>query len=113
MVNYGTEFRASADAGASWRPVSPPVATLPASAVSLPSVGVDAIGTFAFSSGGLGEIHRGRSLDGCLSLAVTPNVSANAGASQRVRTAGGAAGIFFSIWEDDTPSSGTPRLLGY
>ena len=113
MVNYGTEFRASSDAGATWRPFAPSTAVLSANAVSRPCVGVDAIGTLAFASGGVGEINRGRSLDGGLSLPAAPNVSANTGASQRVRTAGGAAGIFFSVWEDDTPSTGTPRLLGY
>ncbi|MHC5020797.1 MAG: hypothetical protein ACYTGX_11935 [Planctomycetota bacterium] len=113
MINYGTEFRVSSDSGASWRRTSPGVGGLPGSAVSRPSVAADAIGTLAFASGGLGEIHRGRSLDGGLSLWTAPNISANAGTSMMARTAGGAAGVFFSLWEDDTPSSGTPRLLGY
>ena len=41
MVNYGTEFRASSDSGASWRRLSPPVGGLQGSAVSRPSVGAD------------------------------------------------------------------------
>ncbi len=86
---------------------------LPGNAVSRPAVAVDAIGTLCFASGGAGDILRGRSLDGGLSLMTAPDISANTGTSQRVRCAGGAAGLFFSVWEDDTPSTGTPRLLGY
>jgi len=113
MVNYGTEFRATSDSGASWRRTSPAVGGLLGNAVSRPSAAVDAIGTFAFASGGAADILRGRSFDGGLTMGTAPDVSASTGASQEARTAGGAAGFFFSVWEDDTPSSGTNRLYGY